>query len=177
MKVQLISDSAVHTSRTKAQLFSQERGWQQFSNSLRLRKFSCSLKDTLADNGFIDWLTWVGIKEGTLCLTWLAASLFSSFTRVWASRQLTTNCVFYSGDILEMQVNSTVEYTMLSNALPSSSSGVEYFSFCIAAENKHNKLNSAKLNNTKQCFVLFSLQFCSFHLLAQGSVDVLHDST
>ena len=63
MKVQLISDSAVHTSGTKARLVSQERGWQQFSNSLRLRKSPWSLKDARADNRFTDELMWEGIKE------------------------------------------------------------------------------------------------------------------
>lgn len=38
MKVQLISDSAVHTSRTKARLLSVERDRQQFSNRQRTDK-------------------------------------------------------------------------------------------------------------------------------------------
>lgn len=63
MKVQLISDSAVHTSRTKARRLSEERAWQQFSNRLRLRKSPWSLKDTQADNGFTDKLVREGIKE------------------------------------------------------------------------------------------------------------------
>lgn len=57
MKVQLISDSAVHTSRTKARR--EERGWQQFSDNLRLRKSPWSLKDT---GLIIDLLT--GSRDG-----------------------------------------------------------------------------------------------------------------
>lgn len=64
MKVQLISDSAVHTSRTKARLVSVERDRQQFSNRQRTEKKSPpSLKDTEADNRFTDWFTWRRIRK------------------------------------------------------------------------------------------------------------------
>lgn len=44
MKVQLISVAAVHMLRTKVQLVSGKRGWQQFHNSLEVEKFFLKLE-------------------------------------------------------------------------------------------------------------------------------------